>query len=168
MPSSLGCGPRPQSSASGTSSSPSSWRSCAASTLSSRSPTRIRDAVRASGTSVTEIYGVGPIIAAELIGYSGDVGRFANRDAYAAYNGTAPVEFSSGGRVIHRVSGRGNRMLNHAIHMAAICQIRQTDSDGRRYYLRRVAEGKTKREAIRCLKRQVSNAVYRQLVLDAR
>jgi transposase len=55
---------------------------------------RIRDAVRASGTSVTDIYGVGPIIAAELIGYSGDVGRFANRDAYASYNGTAPVEFS--------------------------------------------------------------------------
>jgi transposase len=90
---------------------------------------RIRVAVKASGTSVTDIYGVGPIIAAELIGYSGDICRFANRDAYASYNGTAPVEFSSAGRVVHRLSRRGNRKLNHALHMAAICQIRQTDSE---------------------------------------
>jgi transposase len=129
---------------------------------------RIRDAVRASSTSLTELFGVGPVIAAQVIGFTGDVRRFASRDAYAAYNGTAPVEFSSGGRVVHRVSQRGNRQLNHAIHMAAICQIRQKDSEGRRYYERKVAEGKTKREAIRALKRQVSDAVYRQLVLDAR
>jgi transposase len=129
---------------------------------------RIRVAVKASGTSVTDIYGVGPIIAAELIGYSGDICRFANRDAYASYNGTAPVEFSSAGRVVHRLSRRGNRHLNHALHMAAICQIRQKDSDGRTYFERKVAEGKTKMEAIRALKRHVSNAVYRQLLLDAR
>jgi transposase len=77
-----------------------------------------------------------------LIGYSGDIGRFRNRDRYAAYNGTAPVEFSSGGRVVHRVSKRGNRQLNHAIHMAAICQLRQAHSDGRAYFDRRVAKGK--------------------------
>ena len=129
---------------------------------------RIKEAVTVSGTSVTEIYGIGPMIAAELIGYSGDVGRFANRDAYASYNGTAPVEFSSGGRTVHRVSERGCRMLNHALHMAAICQIRQTNSQGRIYFERRVAEGKTKKEAIRALKRHLSNAVYRQLLLDAR
>jgi transposase len=129
---------------------------------------RIRVAVKASGTSVTDIYGVGPIIAAQIIGYSGDISRFANPDAYASYNGTAPVERSSGGRVVHRVSLRGNRKLNHAIHMAAISQIRQTDSDGRVYFERKVAEGKTKKEAIRSLKRHISNAVYRQLVLDAR
>jgi transposase len=129
---------------------------------------RIKEAVTVSGTSVTEIYGIGPMIAAELIGYSGDVGRFANRDAYASYNGTAPVEFSSGGRTVHRVSERGCRMLNHALHMAAICQIRQTNSEGRIYFERRVAEGKTKKEAIRALKRHLSNAVYRQLLLDAR
>jgi transposase len=128
---------------------------------------RIRDAVRASGTSLTEIYGVGPIIAAQIIGYSGDVRRFANRDAYASYNGTAPVEFSSGGRIVHRVSKRGCRMLNHALHLAAICQIRQSGSEGRAYFERRVAEGKTKKEAVRSLKRQVSNAVYRQLLVDA-
>jgi transposase len=129
---------------------------------------RIRDAVRASGTSVTELFGVGPIIAATLIGYTGDVTRFANRDHYASYNGTAPVEFSSGGRVVHRVSQRGNRNLNHAIHMAAVCQLRQTHSEGRAYFDRRVAEGKTGREALRALKRHVSNAVYRQLLEDAK
>jgi transposase len=128
---------------------------------------RIRVAVRASNTSLTELFGVGPIIACGLIGYSGDVRRFRDRDQFAAYNGTAPVEFSSGGRVVHRLSQRGNRKLNHALHLAAICQIRQSHSDGRAYFDRKVAEGKTKKEAVRALKRQVSNAVYRQLVLDA-
>lgn len=124
--------------------------------------------MRASGTTVTDLFGVGPIIAGMLIGYTGDVTRFANRDHYASYNGTAPVEFSSGGRVVHRVSERGNRHLNHAIHMAVICQLRQSHSDGRAYFDRRVAEGKTSREALRALKRHTSNAVYRQLLADAR
>ena len=127
---------------------------------------RIRIAVKASGTSLTELYGVGPIIAARIIGYAGNVRRFANRDAFASYNGTAPIELSSGGRVVHRLSQRGNRKLNHAIHMAAICQIRQTNSEGRAYFERKVAEGKTKKGAVRSLKRHVSNAVYRQLLLD--
>jgi transposase len=122
---------------------------------------RINEAVRASGTSLTELFGVGPVIAAQVIGLTGDVRRFASRDAFAACNGTAPVEFSSGGRAVHRASRRGNRQLNHAMHMAAICQIRQKDSEGRRHYERKVAEGKTKREAIRALKRRVSSAVYR-------
>jgi transposase len=129
---------------------------------------RIRVAIKASGTSLTEIYGVGPIHAATLIGYSGDVTRFANRDAYASYNGTAPIEWSSGGRVVHRVSRRGNRKLNHALHMAAITQLRNPGTQGRIYFERKLAEGKTKKEAIRSLKRQISNSVYRQLLLDAR
>jgi transposase len=129
---------------------------------------RIRTAVAASGSSVTDLFGVGPIIAAMLIGYTGDIARFRDRDHYAAYNGTAPIEFSSGGRTVHRLSKRGNRNLNHAIHMAAICQLRQPHSDGHAYVDRKVAEGKTKKEAIRALKRQISNAVYRQLVVDAR
>jgi transposase len=128
---------------------------------------RIRLAVRASGTSVTELYGVGPIHAAQVIGYSGDVRRFANRDAYASYNGTAPVEHSSGGRVVHRLSQRGNRKVNHALHMVAVTQIRNPGTQGRIYFERKVSEGKTKKEAIRSLKRQVSNAVYRQLLFDA-
>jgi transposase len=135
---------------------------------SKQSERRIRDAVRASGTTVTDIYGIGPVIAAMLIGNTGDIGRFANRDRYAAYNGSAPVEFSSGGRVVHRVSERGNRTLNHALHLAAMCQLRQPHSDGRAYFDRRVAEGKTNKEAIRALKRQISNTVYRHLVDDTR
>ncbi|MGZ8722122.1 MAG: transposase [Aeromicrobium sp.] len=78
-----------------------------------------------------------------------------------------PIEFSSGGRTVHRLSKRGNRNLNHAIHMAAICQLRQPHSDGRAYVDRKAAESKTKKETIRALKRQISNAVYRQLVVDA-
>jgi transposase len=128
---------------------------------------RIRTAVRASGTTLTDIFGIGPVIACYLIGFTGDVRRFASRDQYAAYNGTAPVERSSGGRVVHRLSQRGNRRLNHALHLAAICQIRQKPSEGRAYFDRKVADGKTKKEALRALKRQISNAVYRQLVIDA-
>jgi len=78
-----------------------------------------------------------------FIGYSGNIDRFANRDHYAAYTSTAPVEVSSGGRQIHRVSRRGNRQLNHALHIAAISQIRHPGTEGRTYYERKVAEGKT-------------------------
>jgi len=81
---------------------------------------RIRAAIAASGTTLTDLFGIGPIIAAMLIGYTGDIARFANRDRYAAYNGTAPVDFSSGGRTVQRLSQRGNRNLNHALHMAVI------------------------------------------------
>ena len=129
---------------------------------------RIHTAVRASKTTLTDLFGVGPVLACSLIGYTGDVGRFANRDSFAAYAGIAPVEHSSGGRVFHRLSLRGHRRLNNAIHMVAICQIRQPHSAGRAYFDRKVVEGKTKREALRSLKRHVSNAVYRQLVLDAK
>jgi len=123
--------------------------------------------VAASETTLTELFGVGPIIACYLIGFTGDISRFPNRDGYAAYNGTAPLERSSGGRVVHRVSQRGNRRLNHALHLAAICQIRQPSSEGRVYFERKLAEGKTNKDAVRSLKRHISNAVYRQLLIDA-
>jgi len=125
----------------------------------------IRQAVAAADTTVTDVYGVGPIVAAFLIGYTGDPLRFATADHYAAYNGTAPIEVSSGGKTRHRLSRRGNRTLNHAIHMAAVTQIR-FETSGRVYYDRKIAEGKTKKEALRTLKRRISNAVYRQLVTD--
>jgi transposase len=128
---------------------------------------RIRAAIAASATTLTDLFGIGPIIAAMLIGYSGDIARFANRDRYAASNGTAPVEFSSAGRTVHRLSRRGNRNLNHAPHMAVICQLRHPGADGRVYFDRRLAEGRTKQEALRSLKRHMSNAVYRQLSADA-
>ncbi len=107
--------------------------------------------VRASGTTLTGIFGVGPVIAATVIGDVGDVSRFPSRDRFAAYNGTAPVEVSSGDRKIYRLSRRGNRRLNHAIHMAAVTQIRQRHSDGRAYYDKKIAEGKTHKEALRYL-----------------
>src|SRR5215469_8717130 len=124
-------------------------------------------AVKASGTSLTEIFGVGPVIAATVIGDVAGVARFATRDRFAAYNGTAPVEVSSGNRKIHRLSLRGNRRVNHALHMAAITQIRHRHSVGRAYYERKLAEGKTCKEALRCLKRRISDAVYARLQADA-
>jgi transposase len=129
---------------------------------------RITVAVAASQTTVTEIFGVGPIVACMLIGYSGDPTRFATASRYAAYTGTAPIEFSSGGRVTHRLSRRGNRRLNHALHIAAITQLRHRHSPGRRYYDRKLAEGHTPREAIRALKRRLSDVAWRHLVADAR
>jgi transposase len=128
---------------------------------------RIGTVVAASSTTATELFGVGPMTAAILIGNTGDIRRFRNRDHFAAYTGTALVEFSSGGRIAHRLSRRGNRTLNAAIHMAAATQLRHTHSDGRAYFERKVTEGKTKREALRSLKRHVSNAIYRQLLADA-
>jgi len=128
---------------------------------------RIALAVAASRTTLTEIFGVGPIVTATVIGYVGDVTRFASSDRFAAYNGTAPIEVSSGPRKIYRLSRRGNRRLNHAIHMAAVTQIRNLRSEGRAYYDRKVAEGKTGKEALRALKRRISDALFRQLQIDA-
>jgi transposase len=125
-------------------------------------------AVRASGTTVTDVFGVGPVIAGTVIGDTGGAARFSSRDRFAAYNGTAPVEVSSGNRKIYRLSLRGNRRINHAIHMAAVTQIRHNHSDGRAYYDRKIAEGKTHKEALRCLKRRISDAIYARLQDDAR
>jgi transposase len=130
------------------------------------SKARIIRAVRASGTSLVEINGVGPIVAALLIGHSGDMTRFKNRDHYASYNGTAPIDASSGPKKRHRLNPRGNRMLNHAIHVIAVAQIRHA-TEGRRYFDRKVAEGKSNKEALRALKRQISNVVYSHLVIDS-
>jgi transposase len=110
---------------------------------------------------------VGPVIAATVIGEAGDVSRFGGRDRFAAYNGTAPIEVSSGQRTVHRLSRRGNRRLNHAVHMAAVTQVSQRHSDGRAYYDKKAAEGKTAKEALRALKRQVSDAIYQRLKADA-
>jgi transposase len=129
---------------------------------------KLDGAVRASGTTLTELFGVGPVIAATVIGAVRDVSRFPDRDHFAAYNGTAPIEVSSGPRKIYRLSRRGNRRLNHAIHMAAVTQIRNRHSDGRAYYDKKLAEGKTPKEATRALKRRISDAIFARLQADAR
>jgi transposase len=123
--------------------------------------------VAASTSTVTEVCGVGPVVAATVLGYVGDVRRFASKDAFAAYNGTAPIEASSGDRQVHRLSLRGNRQLNHAVHIAAVTQIRNPGSSGRAYYDRKIEEGMPHRSALRALKRKVSDAIYRQLLADA-
>ena len=128
---------------------------------------RISTAVAASATSLTSIRGVGPITAAVIIGQSGNIDRFSSKHHYASHNATAPVEASSGPKVRHRLNQRGNRQLNWAIHVIAITQLRH-DTAGRVYYDRKVAEGKTSKEAVRALKRQLSDVVYRHLVADAR
>jgi transposase len=126
---------------------------------------KIHAAVNDSGTTLTRIYGVGPVGAGLMLGEVGDVSRFPTRNHFASYTGTAPIAVSSGDHNRHRLSRSGNRQLNHAIHIASIAQIRY-DTPGRAYYRRKLDEGKTRREALRCLKRRISDAVWRQLQLD--
>lgn len=126
---------------------------------------RIEAEVEASGTGLTEIFGVGPILAAKIIGTVGSVARFPTKAHFASYSGTAPVEVSSGEVVRHRLSLAGNRHLNNALHMVAVCQAR-SDVRGGAYYRKKIAEGKSRKEALRCLKRRVSDAVFKSLMAD--
>jgi transposase len=127
---------------------------------------QLAEAVTATRTGLTAIFGVGHVVAAIILSHTDDVARFRSEDAYAAYAGVAPLEASSGDIVRHRVNTGGNRQLNHALHIAATVQIRH-DTDGHRYWLRKWAEGKTMLEATRCLKRQICRTVWRTLVHDA-
>jgi transposase len=127
----------------------------------------IRTAVREHGTTLTEVFGVGPVLAAKLLGHAGDITRFPSRDQFASYTGTAPVEASSGDLRRHRLNRAGNRQLNTALHLIAVCQIRDP-SPGQTYYQRKLVEAKTPEEARRSLKRQLSNVVYGHLLADHR
>ena len=127
---------------------------------------RMAAAVTAADTTVTDIFGIGPIAACLILGHTGDVTRFATADRYAGYNATAPIEASSGPTVRHRLNQRGNRQLNHAMHIAAIVQMSH-DSPGQIYYQRKIAEKKRHKEAMRSLKRRISDNVYRHLTADA-
>jgi transposase len=127
---------------------------------------RIVEAGTASQSTLTDIVGIGPILAATIIGHAGDVDRSPSRAHFASYAGTAPIEASSGDASRHRLSRRGNRRLNAAIHMVVLSQLSHT-SPGRVYVDRRLAEGKSRREAMRALKRQLCNVIYRQLLGDA-
>jgi transposase len=127
---------------------------------------RIEAGIEASGTTLTEIFGVGPILAATILGTVGSVARFPSKGHFASYSGTAPVEASSGEVVRHRLSLAGNRHLNYALHMVAVCQAR-SDVRGGVYYRKKIAEGKSRKEALRCLKRRISDAVFASLVADS-
>ncbi len=127
----------------------------------------VRTLVRSTPTGLPKIYGVGPVITPLTLGEVGDVARFADRNHFASYNGTAPDDKDSAGSPAHCVNIKGNRKLNHAVHMIAITQIRNRKSPGRAYYDRKLAQSKTKKEALCALKRRISDVIYRQLVADA-
>ena len=122
--------------------------------------------VLARGSRLMDLPGVGQVVAARILADVGDVARFADRNRFASWTGTAPLDASSGEQVRHRLSRAGNRKINHMLHIAAATQIR-LDTHGRVYYQRKLAEAKTRMEDMRCLKRRISDAVYRQLVADA-
>jgi transposase len=124
-------------------------------------------AIAARGSTLLAIPGVGPAGAARILADVGDVARFADRNRFASWTGTAPLDASSGEQIRHRLSRAGNRRMNHVVHVAAIVQLRH-DTEGRAYYLRKIAAGKTRMEALRCLKRRLSDVIYRRLLADAR
>jgi transposase len=128
---------------------------------------QLRQLVTATGSSLGELNGIGPSGAARLLGDIGDVGRFRTAAHFASWNGTAPIEASSGDQKRHRLSRAGNRRINRVLHIMAIVQLRH-DTLGRAYYRRRLAEGKTTMEALRALKRHLSDVVYQRMVGDAK
>jgi transposase len=126
----------------------------------------LKQAVLDSGSHLMDLPGIGPAGAARILADVADVRRFPDRNHFASWTGTAPIDASSGEQIRHRLSRAGNRRMNHVLYMAAFVQLRH-DTAGRAYYQRKLAVGKTPMEAMRCLKRRLSNAVYRQLLADS-
>ena len=118
--------------------------------------TRMTETLDDHGSRLRAVDGVGPVIAVRLIGRTGRASRFRSADAFAAYAGVAPIEVASGDRARHRLSRTGDRQLNSAIHLVAVTQVRMPNSAGRAYFDTKVAEGKTRNEAMRCLKRRLA------------
>lgn len=127
---------------------------------------RIVQAVSGLAPTLLGLAGVGALTAAKIVAEVAGVRRFRSKDAFARHNGTAPLPVWSGNRVRHRLSRTGNRQLNAAIHRIAVTQMRI--HEGAKSYLdRRLSTGNTKTEAIRALKRKLSDVVYRRLLADA-
>lgn len=118
------------------------------------------------GSSLLDVDGIGPVLAARLLGRTGRPSRFRSADAFANYTGAAPIEASSGERVVHRLSRSGDRRLNSALHLVAVTQVRMSNSAGRSYFNRKIEEGKTRNEAMRCLKRKLASHLWRRMVAD--
>ena len=127
---------------------------------------QIKAAVKAAPTTLPALFGVGPVITAIAVGEVRDIARFAGADHFASYNGTAPTTWGSAGEARPCVNRGGNRRLNHAIHMAALTQLRNP-GPGREYYQRKLDEKKKPKAALRCLKRRISDAIYRRMLADA-
>jgi transposase len=128
--------------------------------------TELDQLVTATGSRLQDLYGIGPSSSARLLGDVGDVSRFRTKNHFATWNGTAPLDASSGEQKRHRLSRAGNRRINRVLHIMAIVQLRNPGTPGRIYYDRKVAAGKTPMEAMRALKRRLSDVVYHRLVLD--
>jgi transposase len=116
-------------------------------------------------TTLTQLHGIGPSGAARLLVEVGDITRFPSKAHFASWTGTAPIDASSGDRVRHRLSRGGNRQINRTLHLMAVVQLRNP-TEGRAYFDRKVADGKSSMEAMRCLKRRLSDVVYRQMIDD--
>jgi transposase len=129
--------------------------------------TELKELVTATGSSLLQLHGIGPSGAARLLGDVGDIARFADKGRFASWNGTAPLDASSGDQVRHRLSRAGNRRINRTLHIMAIVALRN-DTEGRAYYRRKLAAGKTTMEALRCLKRRLSDVVCQQMRTDAK
>src|SRR3954453_8721191 len=123
-------------------------------------------AVLARRSHLMDLHGIGPAGAARILADVGDIARFPDRYNFASWTGPAPLDASPGDHIRQRLSRAGNRRMNHVLYVAAITQIRQ-DCEGRRYFRRKLAEAKTGKEGLRCLKRRLSDLVYRQLRADA-
>jgi transposase len=126
----------------------------------------LTELLAATGTSLLDLSGIGPSGAARLLVEVGDITRFPNKAHFASWNGTAPIDASSGDQVRHRLSRGGNRQINRVLHIMARVQIRNP-STGRDYYERKKADGKAPMEAMRCVKRRLSDIVYQQMLNDA-
>ncbi|MFB8283063.1 IS110 family transposase [Nocardia colli] len=125
----------------------------------------LRQLVLARGSTLMDLHGIGPSSAARLLADTGDIHRFGNRDRFASWNGTAPLDASSGAQQRHRLSRAGNRKINRALHIMAVVQLRNR-TPGRAYFDARKAGGKTSMEAMRALKRRLSNTVYTRMLAD--
>jgi len=125
----------------------------------------LMDLILASGSRLMDLHGIGPSTAARLIGDVGDIARFPSKGHFASWNGTAPIDASSGDNNHQRLSRSGNRRINRVLHTMAIVQLRH-DTEGRRYFDRKKAQGKSSMEALRALKRRLSDVVYRQMIAD--
>jgi transposase len=129
---------------------------------------QISELVAASGSTLTNTVGIGAITAGRLIGRTGRADRFPSSASFANYAGAAPIEVASGDKARHRLSRGGDRQLNAALHTVAITQIRTPGCRGHVYYNAKIAQGKTKREARRCLKRRLADHIWRTMITDQR
>lgn len=117
--------------------------------------------------SLLALDGCGPLTAAKVLGETAGVGRFGSRARFARHNASAPIPVWSGNTTHHRLHRGGNRQLNACLHRIAITQLRMPGA-GRTYFEHRLEAGDTRREAIRALKRRISDEVYRRLLHDER